>query len=79
VNRSNITERVSMATDWERRLADWHAELDLVTQLEDIRSIALGRAEAATDVVRHARKQLAVESRRARGRLRRCGEFWALS
>ena len=35
-----------MATDWERRLADWQAELELIAQLEDIHWVPLGRAEA---------------------------------
>lgn len=41
-----------MATEWERRLADWQAELDLIAQLEDIHWVPLGRAEAETGVSR---------------------------
>jgi transposase len=41
-----------MATDWERRLADWQAELDLIAQLEDIHWVPLGRAEAEIGVSR---------------------------
>jgi transposase len=41
-----------MTTDWERRLAEWQAELDLLAQLEDIRWVPLGRVEAEIGVSR---------------------------
>jgi transposase len=41
-----------MATDWERRLGEWQAELELLAQLEDIRWVPLGRAEAEVGVSR---------------------------
>jgi transposase len=41
-----------MGTDWDRRLAQWQAELDLLAQLDDIRWVPLGRAEAEAGVAR---------------------------
>lgn len=40
--------------DWERRLAQWRAELDLAAELEDVRWVTLGRAEEETGVSRSA-------------------------
>jgi transposase len=41
-----------VVTEWERRLAEWQAELELIAQLEDIRWVPLGRAEAEVGVSR---------------------------
>lgn len=41
-----------MATDWDRRLAQWQAELELLAQLDDIHWVPLGRAEAEAGVSR---------------------------
>ena len=41
-----------MATDWERRLIEWRAELELFAQLDNIRWVPLARAEAEVGVSR---------------------------
>jgi transposase len=41
-----------MATDWERRLSEWQAELELLAQLDNIRWVPLARAESEVGVSR---------------------------
>src|SRR5262245_57803418 len=41
-----------MANDWERRLAEWQAELELISQLEEIHWVPLGRAVEEVGVSR---------------------------
>ncbi|MEO5901038.1 MAG: excisionase [Ilumatobacteraceae bacterium] len=43
-----------MATDWDRRLAQWHDELQLLAQLDDVHWVPLAIAEAETGVSRSA-------------------------
>lgn len=45
---------VLVATDWDRRLAQWHAELQLLAQLDDVHWVPLAIAEAETGVSRSA-------------------------
>ena len=41
-----------MATEWERRLIEWQAELELLAQLDNLRWVSLARAEAEVGVSR---------------------------
>lgn len=43
-----------MASDWEERLAQWRAELELFAQLDEDPWVPLARAEAETGVSRSA-------------------------
>jgi len=45
---------VSVATDWDSRLARWQTELELFAQLEDTPWVPLAQAEAETGVSRSA-------------------------
>jgi hypothetical protein len=49
-----VTDTAGPAPDWDARLADWKAELDLFAQLEDTPWVPLARAEAETGVSRSA-------------------------
>jgi transposase len=43
---------VSLVTDWDARLVQWQAELELFAQLDDTPWLPLARAEAETGVAR---------------------------
>jgi hypothetical protein len=45
---------VTMATDWESRLARWQAELELFAQIDETPWVPLAQAEAETGVSRSA-------------------------
>ena len=45
---------VTVATDWDDRLARWQAELQLFAQLDGMSWVPLGEAEAETGVSRSA-------------------------